>query len=621
MKPIFRSVALAAAVLILLSLPGCRSGAPGGGIGGGRVVLVSYDGVGADLAWGWLEQGVVSAPDGVAGMVRRGQAVRRMRMVNPTLTAVNHISLATGAEPRDTGIVSNRYHAAGTAIVRGVSGFSAPIAAETLWQAARRQGKRVGVLTWPGADGTSPERMGDFGLVWPVRPLAGAEILELEPQAAEAFGELPSADGVAGLAWAVSVRLPGAEPGALRFELAVFDGNPDGTPVYDSAAVRTGSGGDWRVLERDRWFPVEVRARARGEGVAHPYGGWCKVLHENLHTGAVRLYRGDLYRVMGYPASFEQAIYDNVGFWPGPPDNRRLGDWWLDANRGIDLDTYLEQLERLDRYLDRVAAWTVAHERFDLLMAYHPTPDEYEHASLIVDRRQWAWSPGRALAAAEGMKRVGRSFDVSVAATWGLLDPGRDALVVVSDHGHLPIHDVVNVNQALAEVGLLVPVERRGRTVPGPESRVVAYTAGGCAHLYLNLAGREPGGVVAPAEAEEVLRRAARVMADLNQDGEPVVERIVRREEAAPLGLDSPNSGDLIVFMAPGYAASSRLGGALIEPSRYYGQHGYLNTHDELCGIFFARGAGVAHRKVREVAATDVAPFVARLLAMEPPGH
>ncbi len=609
-----------ALLAILLPLAACRSGAPEPRRAPGRVVLVSYDGVGADLAWGWLEDGTLPPGGGVAAMVREGTAARRVRMVNPTLTAVNHISLATGALPQETGIVCNRFHPAGTPIGRSVSGFAAPIGAETLWQAARRQGKRVGVLTWPGADATGEARRGDFGLVWVERPLVRAEKLGLEPEAASAFRELPSSDGVAGLVWTLTVTLAGAEPGEVRFDVAAFDGNPDGTPVYDTVAVRPG-GGDWAVLGRDRWFPVEVRARAKGEDRPHRWGAWCKVLHENLHTGRIDLYRGGLFRVQGYPAAFEDAIAENVGFWPGPPDTHALGRWWLDQNEGLDLDTVLEQIERFDRYLDRVAEWTVAHERFDLLMAYHPTPDEYEHAGLITERSQWAWSEGTALAAAEGLRRVGRSFDASVAAMSSMLDPGRDVLVVVSDHGLMPIHDIVNVNQALADAGLLEPVERKGRMRPSPESRVVAYVSGGCAHLDLNLAGREPGGVVPPAEREAVLRQAAKVMADLTADGIPVVERIVRREEAGPLGLDSPNSGDLIVFLEPGFAASARLGRKVIEPAPYYGQHGYLNTHDALCGIFFARGAGVPHRRIEEMAATDVAPYVAARLGIAPPTH
>jgi len=98
-----------------------------------------------------------------------------------------------------------------------------------------------------------------------------------------------------------------------------------------------------------------------------------------------------------------------------------------------------------------------------------------------------------------------------------------------------------------------------------------------------------------------------------------VVEAVYTRAEAASIGLDSPNSGDLIVFLEPGFAWAERLGGPVFTPSRYYGQHGYLASHDPLCGIFFERGAGVLPGRVREVRSIDVAARVAAAAKMEWP--
>jgi predicted AlkP superfamily phosphohydrolase/phosphomutase len=595
-----------------LSLGACRSGTPPAGTAPPRVVMVSYDGVGADLAWGWLADGILNNPAGVSGMVAKGTAARRVRMVDPTLTAVNHIALVTGALPQTTGIVSNYFHPAGSPITRGISGFSAPIGAETLWQAARRRGKRVGILTWPGADGTSPARSGDFGLTWPERPLAGSAIDELDPSRAGSASVLPSNDGLPALVWPVSVKLPGSNPGVVTFTLTAVDGDPNGLAVYDTVAVQGPATEEVQLLGRDHWFALSFAARGQGDDQVFTYGAWCKVLRLDRERGGVRLYVGAVNRTYAYPEAFAQRLGNAVGPWPGAPDSRLLSQWWLDMGKGIDLDTYLEQAERLDRWLDAVAGEVISHERFDLLLAYHPTPDDYEHASLIIDKRQWAWSPGSELAAREGLKRIGRSFDRSVATLWGFLNPGRDTLVVVSDHGLDPLHDEVKINQALAAAGLVTTVDHNGRLRPAADTPILAYTSGGCAHVYLNLEGREPDGVVKPEAAPDLLRRAARALADLSAGGEPVVERIFTRAQAARIGLDSPQSGDLIVFLRPGYAASAALGGKAIEPTRYYGQHGYLASHDELCGIFFARGPDVAHKSLKEIPAAEIAPMVAR---------
>ena len=96
-----------------------------------------------------------------------------------------------------------------------------------------------------------------------------------------------------------------------------------------------------------------------------------------------------------------------------------------------------------------------------------------------------------------------------------------------------------------------------------------------------------------------------------------MVERILKRAEAAELGLDHPNSGDLIVFLRPGFTASSRLDGDPLAASRYYAQHGYLASHDAMCGVLLARGAGIVPAELEEMAATEVAPLVARWLGFE----
>ncbi len=92
----------------------CQGGGPPE-IRAERVVMVSYDSLGADLAWGWIADGTVSSPDGLAGMAQQGFSAERLRMVDPTLTAVNHISLAAGRNAAGTGVVSNAFHRPGHA--------------------------------------------------------------------------------------------------------------------------------------------------------------------------------------------------------------------------------------------------------------------------------------------------------------------------------------------------------------------------------------------------------------------------------------------------------------------------------------------------------------------------
>jgi predicted AlkP superfamily phosphohydrolase/phosphomutase len=604
-------------VPLVLVLVACQSGPPVAPTAQ-RVVMVSYDGVGADLAWQWIEQG--AAASGLAPMAEHGLSARGLRPQDPTLTSVNHACLITGRQPAHTGIVSNVFRAPGSPITEVVSGFSAAIEAPTLVQAVQRQGGRVGALLWPGVDGRGPDRSGDFGLRWPTTPLADSAIVELEAAAARSGSQAPSQDGAAGLEWDLPVPVvDGGEPASVTWTVALVDGTPDRVERLDTVAVR-GPGDDaWQFVLDLEWFPLQVRARGPEDVGPARYGSWCKVLRVDRHGRSLRLYRGAFYRLLAYPETFAREVEERVGFWPGPPDDRLVADWWIDVGTGLDLDSYLEQVERFDRYLDAVAEHVLATEPFSLLLAYHPTPDEFQHSSLIVDRRQWPYSPGSAVAAREGLRRVGRSVDASVAALWRGLDPQRDALVVVSDHGHVAYHDEVRLNRALADAGLVSLEEHAGRLRVAPSSRVVAVTSGGSAHVYLNLVGRDPGGVVDPADADEVLRQAARVLADLNVDGEPVVEQVLGREEAAAFGLGHPASGDLVVWLHPGFGASPSLSGPVVSPSRMYGGHGQLSHHARLHAMLFARGAGVPGGRREEMHVTEVAGLVAGLLGLSFP--
>jgi hypothetical protein len=613
-RKFFRSALVCLAGFLSLALA-CQSGGPPE-IRAERVVMVSYDSLGADLAWSWISDGTVSLPGGLAGMAQHGFSAERLRMVDPTLTAVNHISLAAGRDASGTGVVSNAFHRPDTPISKWVSGFNASSEAETLWSAGRRSGLRVGTLAWPGADAGALDRIGDFGVAWPGPPLARSEVVELDPETAETTGEVPSNDGLTPLLWRLRFNLRSAVPADQELLVALVDADPNGRPRYDAVAIRLANEDDWRYVGEMEWADFAFEARAEEDLRPHLYGSWCKILHIDRFAGTLRFYRGEINRLHAYPDAFEDRLAEAVGPWPGEPD-RAIADWWLDLNHGIDLDTFIEQGERLNRYIDRMTEWVLAEEEVDLLLTYHSSLDVYLHGSLIVDELQWAYSPGRALAASEGLKRMGRSIDRSVASMWNTLDPEKDALVVVSDHGQLPIFEVVRPNRALADAGLVRVVEEGGRSRPAADTPMVAVTSGAMVHLYLNLSGREPGGVVTTEEAPELLRRASRVLADLEAEGKPAVEKIFTRREAAAIGLDHPSSGDLVVFLAPGFAADGDLDGLALEPSRYYGQHGFLASHDELCGVLFARGAGIRKKRVGEVAAPDVAPMVAHWLGFE----
>jgi hypothetical protein len=107
-------------------------------------------------------------------------------------------------------------------------------------------------------------------------------------------------------------------------------------------------------------------------------------------------------------------------------------------------------------------------------------------------------------------------------------------------------------------------------------------------------------------------------------EGKRPIVRVLTRHEAAGLGIDHPDSGDLILAAATGYAftRSGLKSGRALAPTELYGMHGYPNTDPRMAGIYMALGAGVKPGKAGTagtVRNTDVAGQVARWLGIEKP--
>ena len=566
-----------------------------------RVLLLSLDGAAVDTLMALDRDGALGA-GGFSRFLGAGE-VARLVPVNPTLTAPNHVSLATGRVAGDTGIVANSFHPAGAPWPRAVSGFDAPIAAETLWEAARRQGRRVGIVTWPGADGTEERRRGDWGLVYVTRPSRAAELVTLTR-----VDFHPVAGG----------RERGEEPSLVAraggYELVVRAARGSNAEEYGRLSVRQ-SGGE-RALRPGEWTQLDENPR-RPPAAGSP-GRWAKLLELDPRLAAVRLYLGGVYPLRAYPRSYADALAARDLAWPGPPDDRRLGDRWR-GRPGIDLDTWAEQAGRFAAFFGGALRVAAARPDWDLLMGYLPSIDEAGHQLLLTDPRQPGYSAERVAACELGRRRVWQAVDRELAQLLAAVDLSSTVVAVVSDHGMAPIHAGIDPNALLAERGLLV-FTAGGEPDPA-RSAAFAVSDGGVSHVYL-----APGGSGSVERPREALTAELRdLFAGWKVGAEPAIERVVDRADAAEVGLASADAGDLILFAAEGYCfrdlGTKRSGGhpATSGMPPTYGMHGYLNSHPDMHGIYLAVGAGIEKRRLDPLSSTDIAGRVAAWMGIEKP--
>ena len=72
-----------------------------------RTILISFDGAQPEVIEKLLEQRKLHRNGGFAELIAKGTRARGMISVLPTLTATNHITIATGAYPERTNIPMN----------------------------------------------------------------------------------------------------------------------------------------------------------------------------------------------------------------------------------------------------------------------------------------------------------------------------------------------------------------------------------------------------------------------------------------------------------------------------------------------------------------------------------
>lgn len=504
-----------------------------------KVVMLSLDGADATTLHQLHREGRLTA-GGFARFFAEGQVAEGLLPANPTITASNHISLATGFPAGDNGIVGNTIRLPGMPLTKTVSGFAAEIQTETLWEAARRQGLRVAISAWPGADNRGSRRRGDWGMTYTNDPEHGAEL----------------------------VTLPRSE---------------------------------WKhPLKEGEWGLVPCRADAAARC-------WTKVLDQD--GDRVRVYFGGRYVISAYPAEFERRLRSEL-VWPGPPDGRALDETWA-GRPGIDLETWTEQDERFAAFFTDVILAAAGHAEWDLLMGYSPVLDEAGHKLLLADPRQPGFSPERRDALGRARVRIWQAVDRELARLLAAMDLRTTTVLVVSDHGMTPTHTRIDLDALLRDWGLL-HLGSGGRIQEG--SRADAIGGGGICHIYL-----QPG--LPEAERARILDDLRARLGGWRIGGDTPVERIVTREEAGEVGLGHPNSGDLILFAAPGYSFQDDNDPVVsaVMPTPTYGKHGYAQTYPAMRGVYLAVGAGVRKGSGGTVSTLDVAGRVADWLGIEKP--
>jgi predicted AlkP superfamily phosphohydrolase/phosphomutase len=334
-------------------------------------------------------------------------------------------------------------------------------------------------------------------------------------------------------------------------------------------------------------------------------------------------------------------IYDEL--------HRKFGelkfDWTFPVGQKLDIEGYLKHCEQTIRHRGETSLHLLKNHPWEFFMVVFSTPDHIQHVF-------WRHPDGP-----EIIRRTYEQVDEYLGRF--LEAAGEDVTtVIMSDHGFGPIDRLVYLDNWLSQNGYLgrprmslqqqavrtgkrtlkrlLPVQMRkslrsrfsdlkGRlenaehTASIDWSRTRAYSYGMYGNIYINLKGRQPNGIVDPADYDALCEEITARLFDLVDPacGQTVVENVYRKEQiySGPQIEDAP---DLVVhwrdyayFTKRGIDHGDEIFGddLMVDASEFP----HTGTH-RLHGVFILHGPQIKPRPEVDAHITDLAPTILQIL-------
>ena len=437
-----------------------------------KVVLISLDGTPDYLVDKFLENGVLPPNGAFAKMKKEGAFATTLLPINVASTGPSHISIVTGASPSKTSIVGNAFRKNDQNWESpNLSAFKQPIAAETIFQAAMRQGKKVVVLGGVGIDYSNKNRMTDYFHMYPI--ISGPSlVMDLEvtdtvinKRDEESFIKLKIADN--------SPSKPIFEiTNGFKIPLYFFVKNLDFEPLLSQQHTEIFidldsniKNGYYISVVSENWVSMEIEKDWK------KYNTSFRIFKSDEKAGKFQIFMTAPAEVYGSPNGFLEKLQSQCGLWPGEPENRKQ------TTGLVSEQIWFEQLDRLSKYSRDLILTGMKENEWDLLFGYFSTLDDVQHRYTLTSPRQIDYKAdngNRPKIYAEHIEKRFQNVDAYLLEIMNAL-PKETNLVVFSDHGMIPIHTTLMLNNYLEQFGFNVD-----------KKSIKSVSSGNSAHIYIN---------------------------------------------------------------------------------------------------------------------------------------
>lgn len=595
----------------------------------------------------------------------------RLETVFPPLTAAAWTAIVSGAGAGTNGVPSLMVKHVGEDLDFWHTSFDRnEVLCETLWDVAKRMGKKTALINWPvtfpmGAlteeDGVQlagslnpPFRYFYMPLwdcasssVFSDRKLKCNEIpgraVQVEPREAKGWSNLPESC-LPPLEFDITV--PPVYIEGYEMHVLMYASTPEGYDrmlvgdTKDAAQAATDIGmGDYGP-----WITKNFKARDDQRDGRFRF----QILELSKDGRHFKLYQSAINTAGTYsvPAGLTAEVEKAAGTFMEVDDPWAFMDGWMDDK------LYLEQLQMHADWWGNATRYVLANNEWDLGFSWVGTIDHIEHVLYAgIEPKARVYDPDKAGWCWEMIRTVYRQVDDNIGKILEAVDLNETYVVLISDHGMTHLDWNPYVKEHLARAGLLDYV--LDLTSDDPSNLKINWQNTKChplepchAHIFINLKGRDPQGIVEPEDYAKVQQEIIRALYDMKdpETGESVVALAITKEESGTLGIfEGPGYdrvGDVIYAWKPGYmshpfiyrtAIKYRDGTEriisnpeLYEPAvlcgNFTGVHLALPSLHDMHAVMIMGGPGVEHYERKLPAKIiDVAPTVAKLMKMDVP--
>lgn len=595
----------------------------------------------------------------------------RLETVFPPLTAAAWTAIVSGAGAGTNGVPSLMVKHQGEELNHWHTSFDRnEVLCETLWDVAKRMGKKTALINWPvtfplgaitEADGVqlagalNPPFRYFYMPLWDVASSAvfsdkllhcnqiPGRAVQLQSKPAEGWANLPESH-MPILEFEITV--PPVYVEGYKMQVVIYASSEDGydrmliSETKDAAQAVT----DIAMGEYGPWIVKNFKARDYQRDGRFRF----QILELSKDGKNFKLYQSSINMAEPYsvPASLSKEVEAVAGAYMEVDDPWAFMDGWLDDK------LYLEQLGLHADWWGNATKYVLDHNEWDMAFSWVGTIDHIEHVLYAgIEPKARVYDPDKADWCMDMIRQVYKQVDSNIGKILEDIDLDETYVVLISDHGMTHLDWNPYVKEHLARHDLLEYV--LDLTTDDPSNLSINWKNTKChplepchAHIFINLKDRDPQGIVEPEDYEQVQRDIIRALYDMKdpETGESVVALAITKQESGTLGIyEGPGYdrvGDVIYAWKPGYMShpfiyrtaikyrdgSERMirNPELYEPAvlcgNFTGVHLALPSLHDMHAVMIMAGPGVSRYERRYPAKIiDVAPTISKIMKMDVP--